>query len=82
VQPRMWETRVVALSLDPDVQQCELDEVALDGWRLISVDQQRAYFIRRGTVTVMPRQSAAPRCQCGEMTEAKAILRRHKCPVS
>jgi hypothetical protein len=40
------EYRVLALPEDPELQQMELDEAALDGWRLITVDQGRAYLAR------------------------------------
>jgi hypothetical protein len=53
----MWESKVLGLPDDLELQQEELDEVALDGWRLVSVDRQRAYFIRRAPVTTIAEAS-------------------------
>ena len=55
----MWENRVVRLPEDPELQQETLDEVALDGWRLVSVSDGLAYFVRRGAVTLIPKASRA-----------------------
>lgn len=40
------EPKVFVLPADPELQQHALDELALNGWRLISVDQQIAYLDR------------------------------------
>jgi hypothetical protein len=53
----MWESKVLGLPDDLELQQEELDEVALDGWRLVSVDKQRAYLIRRAPVTTIAEAS-------------------------
>jgi hypothetical protein len=48
---RYWEVKVAPVHSDPEIAQVELDEVALEGWKLVSVDMGKAYFIRRATAT-------------------------------
>jgi hypothetical protein len=48
------ESRVLPLPADPELQQMMLDEVFLDGWQLVSVDNQIAYLMRPAMVSYVP----------------------------
>ena len=48
---RYWEVKVVPVPSDHEIAQIELDEVALEGWKLVAVDMGKAFFIRRSKAT-------------------------------
>ena len=53
IAPRMWENRVIRLPDNPELEEAELDELALEGWKLVSVWDHKAYLIRRAPVTIL-----------------------------
>ena len=42
-----YENRVIVLPEEPELAEYMLDEIAVEGWRLVSVDRGVAYFVRR-----------------------------------
>ena len=47
------EVKVLRLPEDPEIQQHELDELALEGWQLVSVDNRIAYLDRLARLASM-----------------------------
>ena len=43
---RYWEVKVVPVHPDHEIAQMELDDIALDGWKLVAVDAGKAFFTR------------------------------------
>ncbi len=60
-QEEYREVRVLALPHDLEMQQMKLDELAMEKWRLVSVDNGIAYLDRPATAMLLERSRTSAR---------------------